>query len=148
MVHALEKATRLLADDGVLIDIHPTSEPAHLEVRVAGAVEPAGVVMEASGGVEYHQADAAIAKAVRRGMLRRDGSDLFTFLTHAASLEELRDHLADAWTDAIIEDASAMRVEQLLREAGAGGEVMLRERVRISRLRATRRGPTSPTRSG
>ncbi len=134
MVHALEKAARLLTDEGILIDIHPTTELARLEVRAGERFTPAGVITEADGGIEYRQADAAILEVVRRGLLREDASDVFTFITYAASLDELRHHLADAWTDAIIDDASARRIEKLLARAGQGGEVVMRERIGIRRL--------------
>ncbi len=134
MVHALEKAAGLLRDDGVLVDIHPTSELGRLEVRRGDRVTPAGVITEADGGEEYRQADAAVAEVVRRGLFRVEARDVFTFLTYASSLAELRDHLADVWTDAVIDRTSVQLIEDALREAGESGEVVVRERVGISRL--------------
>ena len=48
MVHALEKIQQLLKPDGLLIDIHPTTEPAALAVRLREQIIPAGWVDEAT----------------------------------------------------------------------------------------------------
>ncbi len=134
MVHALERTAALLVTGGLLVDIHPTSEPARLEVRASGRTMPAGVITEEDGGIEYRQADAAIAEVTGRGLFRCERTTTFTFVTYAGSLSELRDHLADVWTDAVIDDASARTIEDLLAQAGEAGEVLLRERVGMSRL--------------
>jgi hypothetical protein len=134
MVHALEKTAGLLVPGGVLIDIHPTTELARVEVRGGGRTVPAGVINETDGGIEYRQADAAVADVLGRGLFRCQRTTAFAFVTYAGSLAELRDHLADAWTDAVIDDTSARLIEDLLAQAGEGGEVLVRERVGMSRL--------------
>jgi hypothetical protein len=135
MVHALGKASSLLKPDGVLIDIHPTLELATLEVRIGGDTHGAGVVTEADGGEEYKDADAALAFTVRQGLLRIEREAIFTFVTHADSLATLREHLADAWQDAVIDDVSARAIETLMTATAADKELLLRERVRMTRFR-------------
>ena len=55
MVHALEKIHRLLKPGGWLIDIHPTSEPASIEVRVGERTLPAGWLRETDDYAEYEE---------------------------------------------------------------------------------------------
>lgn len=135
MVHALEIVHGLLAPEGVLLDIHPISEPPRLEVRLGAALHLAGWLHETDEAVEYDQADAALATAVARGLYAHDGQRLFRFTTHSDSLEELRAHLAREWTDAVIDDGTAARIEELLRAPTRDRALLLHETARLTRLR-------------
>src|SRR4030042_873756 len=138
MVHALEKIHRLLAPDGLLIDIHPTSQPPALEVRSGDHVTLAGWVHETDEYVQYAQADAAVQAVLREGLYALEISETFAFLTHAENLAELQDHLAREWKDAFIDEQTAGRAEELLLTPESDREVWIRETVSIARLRARR----------
>ena len=59
MVHALETIQRLLKPNGILLDIHPTNEPAAIAVRLREQIIPAGWIDESDDYVEYEWADEA-----------------------------------------------------------------------------------------
>ena len=135
MVHALEKIYRLLKPDGMLIDIHPVPEPPSIEARIGDRTISAGWLKERNDYVEYDQADEALAQAVARGLFAVERQGAFTFILHGDTVEELREYLADEWQDASIDDITAMRAEEVLSTPERDKEVIVRESVRIARLR-------------
>ena len=135
MVHALEKVHRLIKPDGKLIDIHPTPEPASIEVRLGERIIPAGWLQETDDYVEYELADTALTNVVNTGLFTLERQGAFTFVSYADTLAELREYLADEWQDAIIDDLTAMRAEELLGTFERDKELILRESIRIARYR-------------
>ncbi|NTU62309.1 MAG: hypothetical protein HGB05_02640 [Chloroflexi bacterium] len=115
MVHALEKISQLLKPDGILLDIHPTNEPAALAVRLREQIIPAGWVNESDDYVEYEWADEALQNMVNSERFSLERVGTFEFMWHADSMNDLRAYLAEEWKDAIIDDLTAMRVEELLK---------------------------------
>jgi hypothetical protein len=136
MVHALEIVHTLLQPDGALIDIHPSGDPPPVVVRDGARHTVAGWVGESDDFAEYAQADAALAAAVERGLFALERQGVFTFVTHTDSLAGLREYFASEWSDATLDEDTAQRIEALLASAGGDREVILRESVRIARLRA------------
>jgi hypothetical protein len=135
MVHALEVIRNLLDPEGFLLDVHPSSDPPPIEVRLGHRYYLAGWLKEADDYIEYIQADQALEEVVRRGLFALEQKGAFTFNTYAPSFEELRSYLAEAWQDAVIDDQVAGRVEDFMRSSEKDKEVVLRELVQISRLR-------------
>jgi hypothetical protein len=135
MVHALEKIYRLLKPDGMLIDIHPLPEPPSIETRIGDRTIPAGWLKECNDYIEYEQADEALAQVVAGGLFAVERQGAFAFITHADTIAELREYLADEWQDASIDDITAMRAEEVLSTPARDKEVIVRESVRIARLR-------------
>jgi hypothetical protein len=135
MVHALEKISQLLKPDGLLLDIHPTNEPAAMAVRLREQIIPAGWLSESDDYVEYEWADEALQRVVddRRFALERGGT--FEFVWHADTLNDLRAYLAEEWKDAIIDDLTAMRIEELLKLPVRDKEILVSEAIRIARYR-------------
>jgi len=137
MVHALEKIQQLLTPDGILLDIHPTNEMAAIVVRLREQLIPAGWLNESDDYVEYEWADEALQRVVdvRRFALERVGT--FEFVWHADTLNDLRAYLAEEWKDAIIDDLTAMRIEELLKLPVHDKEILVSEAIRIARYRLT-----------
>jgi hypothetical protein len=135
MVHALEKISQLLQPDGLLLDIHPTNEMAAIAVRLREQLIPAGWLHESDDYVEYEWADEALQHAIddRRFVLERVGT--FEFVWHADTLNDLRAYLAEEWKDAIIDDLTAMRIEELLKLPVRDKEILVSEAIRIARYR-------------
>ena len=135
MVHALEKIQQLLNPKGVLLDIHPTNEPAAIAVRLREQLIPAGWMKESDDYVEYEWADEALQRVVdnRHFVLERVGT--FEFVWHADSMNDLRTCLAEEWKDAIIDDVTAMRIQELLRLPVYDKEILVSEAIRIARYR-------------
>jgi hypothetical protein len=135
MVHALEKIHQLLKPAGILLDIHPTNEPAAIAVRLRDQFIPAGWVNESNDYMEYEWADEALQQVIddRRFVLERTGT--FEFVWHADSMADLRSYLAEEWQDAIIDEVTAMRIEDLLKLPVPDREILVSEAIRISRYR-------------
>ena len=135
MVHALEKIHELLEPDGRLIDIHPSGEPPPIEVRVGQQVTVVGWMKETDDFIEYAQASAALSEAIGRGRFDVERKGTFEFVTHADSISDLREYLAKEWKDAILEEAVMAKAAELLDTPECDKELMVREQIRIARLR-------------
>jgi hypothetical protein len=135
MVHALEKIQQLLKPGGILLDIHPTNEMAAIAVRLREQLIPGGWLNESDDYVEYAWADEAVQQVVadRRFTLERSGT--FEFVWHADTLNELRAYLAEEWKDAIIDELTAGRIEELLKLPVHDKEILVSEAIRIARYR-------------
>jgi hypothetical protein len=135
MVHALERIHALLEPDGRLIDIHPSGEPPPVEVCVGQQTTVIGWMKETDDFIEYAQASAALSQVIERGWFDVERKGTFEFATHADSISDLREYLAKEWKDAILDEAVVVRAEELLSVLEHNKELIVREQVRIARLR-------------
>ncbi len=135
MVHALEKISQLLKSDGILLDIHPTNEPASIAVRLRAQIIPAGWIHESDDYEEYEWADEALQHAVDDQRFALEHVGTFEFVWHADTLPELRAYLAEEWQDAIIDEITAGRIEELLKLPVHDKEILVSEAIRIARYR-------------
>lgn len=135
MVHALEKIRQLLKPGGLLLDIHPTNEPATIAVRLREQIIPAGWINESDDYVEYEWADEAVKAAVDNRLFIQEQRGTFKFVWHADSMNDLRAYLAEEWKDAIIDDVTAMRIEELLTLPVPDKEILVSEAIGIARYR-------------
>ena len=142
MVHALEEIRRLLSPSGVLIDIHPVQEAPLIEVISAGHVFYSEAKPDTSLE-DYRQAEGALADVVQRRLYVLESTSEFDLLVHSTSVPELANHVQEAnayeqrcksQAEQVRERELIKRIEKAMREAGAGAEVAIRERARISRL--------------
>jgi hypothetical protein len=136
MVHALEITHSLLKPDGLLIDIHPTSQPARVEVHRDGGVQLAGYVDDRDDFMDYIRADRALLEAEARALFRLEHQKYFPFLHHADTLTEMTDYITAEWSSAILPQETLTRAEQLIGQPGLGAEIVIRELIRITRYRA------------
>lgn len=148
MVHALEEIRRLLKPNGVLIDIHPVSEPSSIEVHQAGKVDLVGLLSVRQWCFEFEEADIALAEITQRGMFIMERNALFDLPTYYTSATELGKDLKESVeifardAQAAIEplphiEALTARAEELMQAAGSDAELIVHERTHISRLRPT-----------
>ena len=145
MVHALEITHSLLKPGGLLIDIHPTSQPPRVEVHRDGDVQLVGYVDDRDDFVDYIRADGALREAEAHGLFHLQLEKQFPFLYHAGTLTEMTDYLTAEWSSAILPQETLVRAEQLIGQPRDGVEIVIREPIRITRFRAL--APTSsPTR--
>jgi SAM-dependent methyltransferase len=143
MVPALEEVHRLLGPSGTLIDIHPVSGTAQVEVHCAGHVifaEPASASPDE--GVLY--ADEALAHLAARGLFVSERQTEFDTRVYGSSGDELGDFLAeaDAHSNQACEEACDAftselfaRVDRIMAGKAGAAEVAYYERGRITRLR-------------
>jgi hypothetical protein len=135
MVHALEIVHQLLAPGGLLIDIHPTSEPPTIHVRHLADEFLAGWLQETDDFIEYRQANQAMQQAIQRGWFSLVTASEFTFAIHAGSLDELSTYLAAEWKDAVIPTEAATKIGTLFSEYPQEKEIIITERIHIARYR-------------
>ena len=130
MVHALRRVRQLVRSVGWVIDVHPTAEPAWVEV---GAVR-VGSVEAGDAPVRHAAADAALTRVLRDGLFSVENSGVFSFFTYADSVEELADHIRQTWRSARIGEPIVERARAAMR-ASPGTRPRVREHVRWARLR-------------
>jgi hypothetical protein len=146
MVHALEGIHRLLKPAGALIDLHPVAEPSPVEIHQRGTIGLVGHLSVRQWCADFEHADVALAEVKRRGLFVVEQEGRFDSLTYydsaaemSASVKESIDKFArDAQSAAEAvphAEALAARAEELLRTAGPGAELIIREGTHISRLR-------------
>lgn len=146
MVHALEEIRRLLKPAGTLIDIHPVSESLRVEIRRNGDVEPVGELSVHQWTMDFQKADEALTEITGRGVFVVEDESIFDSLTYYGSAAEMRTALRES-VDRFARDARsvedavprveemASRAKDLMRASGSGGELTVRERTHIRRLR-------------
>jgi hypothetical protein len=148
MVHALEEVHRLLKSTGVLIDMHPVAEALPIEIQQGGKTDLAGHLFVRQWVTDYQQADIALAEIKQRGLFVVERESVFDSPTYYASVEEMSTHLKKSidkfarnaqWAaeDVLQEKALAARADELIRTAIGGAELVVHERIHISRWRPT-----------
>jgi len=130
MVHALRRAHRMLAADGLVVDLHPTAAESAIEV----GAEVTGFVA-AGDAIERHAAaDSALAAVLESGLFLVDQVAAFTFYTYADTIEELREYIEENWRDARLDDPTVARARKALQRS-PGARPRSRERVVVTTLR-------------
>ena len=143
MVDALRRARTLLYPDGVVIDIHPTREPARLElgtgtgfVRLADRLDDG----TASGAGRRHRAaDEAVEACVSAGLFNRQAATEFTFRTLADTVDELVEYLEARWKQLTFAPADLSRARRVA-ALYPGSAIVVTERVTVCRLAGGLRG--------
>ena len=135
MGHALALAHEWLGENGRFLDLHPDGEPAPVDVQLGSETHRVGWVSEATDYAKYHQANQAIARAVRQKLFAIERQEIFHFHTYGDSLEAIQTYLAESWTEAHLDDLVVMRANDLLQSIVTPKQVIVTEIVRILRLR-------------
>ena len=146
MVHALEEIHRLLKTNGFLIDIHPVAEHSSIQIHRNGNIELVGHLEVHQWCVDFQEADNALAEIIQRGIFTVEQKGMFDTLTYYDSAAEMGTALKESIHkfvregEPIDEEVSqvetlALQAEELLRAAGNGAKLVLRERDHISRLK-------------
>jgi hypothetical protein len=143
MVHALEEIHRLLKPEGCLIDIHPLIGEACIEVRLGRKITFAEVVPAFDNEAIRHAEDA-LTRVDQHQLFVVERGAVFDFLIYASSFTELRAYYeeANAFDENSRDEAAAEwalelapGVEEAMRTAGEGAEVVYREKAKISRMK-------------
>ena len=77
---------------------------------------------------------AALSAGISQHLYHLQTEDTFAFITYFDSLPDVKQYLADEWSDAYIEDLVAMQIESLMHSAIPDQEIIIKEVVRISCL--------------
>jgi len=146
MVHALEEIHRLVKSTGILIDIHPVAEASPIEIHQGEKIEPVGDLSVRQWCSDYQHADEALTEIKQRGLFAVEREGLFDSLTYYDSVAEMRTDWKEV-VDKFARDAQsinesvphaeamAARAEELMQAVGSGAELIVGERVHISRLK-------------
>ena len=135
MVHALRRVRQLVGSTGLVIDVHPTPEPAWVEI----GEQRAGPVEAGDAPSRHAAADAALKTALNDGVFTVADRGEFEFFTYADSIEELNDHIRQTWRSGRIEEPVVERARAALR-GSPGTRPRVCEHVRLSRLRPAAAG--------
>lgn len=132
-MHALELIWQMLKPGGTLVEIHPSGKKPPIGVCRGNELLPSGVLEETDDFVEYFQAEAALAEAETRGWFRLEQRDDFHFIVYADTPEEFQKFLDDNYSDAVLKPEVYERLEVLVDDGDASGQVEMDELIRISR---------------
>jgi hypothetical protein len=132
MVDALHRIHHFLDAAGVLIDLHPTVEPARLELATPeGDLVTAGMLNAEEVWQRHANADSALARVVDQGLFVVERTREFSFRRYADSVTELAEYVATKWTNARFDDETIATARAAHRP---GCRAWLREQVRIAKL--------------
>ena len=146
MVHALEEIHRLVKPTGILIDIHPVAEASPIKIHQGKKIELVGDLFVRQWCSDYQHADEALTEIKQRGLFMIEREGIFNSLTYYDSAAEMRTDWKAA-IDKFARDAQsideslphaeavAARAETMMQTAASGAELVVGERVHISRLK-------------
>lgn len=137
MVHALSEIHRVLATDGILIDLRPLADGWPVEVVSLREVKRTGRVLDLP---EQTDGDIASNKAMQevegRGWFTREQEQLFPFIYAWDTPSEMEEFVRDEWQDFIdLDDDTKRATRAAWAVADADGRVRIRMNVWIARCR-------------
>ena len=152
MAAAVAEAHRVLQRGGLLLDVHPTDEPASLEIwhaRYAGNFVEAAENLEAVHRVpvgyldhdaemldDFTAAADALAEAVEdESRFRLERSTVFDYRYFFDSLDELTDYLEENLEYAHASDALLEHAVVVLRQATTTPKIVIVQRTAVTALR-------------
>lgn len=132
MVHALGEIHRVLAPDGVLIDLRPLCDRWSVEVFSARETRVTGYVTDLPLGLEDDAAaNRAIAQAEANGWFAREKEAFFPLRYVWDTASQMEKWIDEEWTDFVSLDEEARRAT---RSAWALGDADSRVRVKVKML--------------
>lgn len=137
MVHALSEIHRVLAPDGILIDLRPLADHWRVEVVSLRELKRTGFVTDLPEQTNGDVAsNAAMQEAERLGWFKREQAELFPFAYSWDTPSEMEEFVNDDWQDFIALDEETRRATRSAWAlADADGRVRIRMEVWISRSR-------------
>ena len=130
-MHALDEVRRVLAPDGILIDLRPLADNWRVEVVSLREVKRTGRVedlpVQTNGDVA---ANAAIQAAEKRGWFKREQDELFPFFYSWDTPSEMEEFVDDDWSDFVGMEEDTRRATRSA-WAVADGDSRVRVRVEI-----------------
>lgn len=136
-MHALDEVRRVLAPDGILIDLRPLADNWRVEVVSLREVKRTGRVedlpVQTNGDVA---ANAAIQAAEKRGWFKREQDELFPFFYSWDTPSEMEEFVDDDWSDFVgMEEDTRRATRSAWAVADGDSRVRVRVEVLIARWR-------------
>lgn len=137
MVDALRHIHQSLTPDGILLDVHPQPVNSRIEVWQDGRVHDLGEVDQQQDNCEIEDARSQLGLLVKEGLFAPETKDFFELLEHYDSVASWQEKWADEDYRLIAPPEMFEQAEKLL--SSGGGELVIREQVRATRLRRLER---------
>ena len=143
MVHALSEIHRVLAPDGILIDLRPILDQWPLEVVTTADRQKAGRAVDLAEPLSDDQAaNQAVSEIERRSWFVREREENFPFNYYWDTPAEMREYLDETWDDVIhVEDETWKRLKSLWAVANADARVRIQLKMLITRWKKTNISP-------
>jgi hypothetical protein len=138
MVHALKEAWRVIAPQGVMMDIRPLSVDTPLEV-ISGEVRQLAGIVDMSPDLKYDiAADEAIETVRREGIFIEKQVDEFEYVYYWKTFHGMMADFEERWKDEIIVPEDVInKAQQFYKENRPNG--MLRLGMRMKSVKYEKR---------
>lgn len=133
MVHALRQIHQSLTPGGVLLDVHPEPVNSQIEVRQGDRVHDLGEIDQREDHREIEDARSRLGLLVDQELFGPEATDYFELREHHDSLASWQEKWAREEYRLFAPPGMLEAAEELL--ATGGGELVIREQVRATRLR-------------
>ncbi len=132
MVHALREVHRVLAPNGILIDLRPLDERWPVEIASARATQQVGRLIDSELAVESDLAsNRAVEQAAAERLFVREKEETFPLFYYWDTPNEMQTFIHEEWEDFNKLDESVI---QAVRSAWAVADADSRVRLRIKML--------------
>ncbi|MBI2759754.1 MAG: hypothetical protein HYX49_13910 [Chloroflexi bacterium] len=139
MVHALHEIHRVLAPNGILIDLRPLADHWPVEVASIRDVRKAGRVDDMPVGIEDDKAaNQAIARAATEKLFVQEQAEFFPFFYYWDSPKEMQAYIDDDWADFVsIDEAVWKNIRSTWAVADADARLRVKVKMMIARWKKT-----------
>jgi hypothetical protein len=133
MVHALKEAHRVLARQGIMVDVRPLSVDVPLEIVDSGVRESAGMI-DTSPGIEADQAaDRAIETVLSEGLYRDVSQDLFYYNYYWNTYRDMKVDLIEYWKDDVIITNRVLKHAQKLKRRHPHSQIFVGVQMKLGK---------------
>src|SRR5512141_3021694 len=137
MVHALDEIRRVLAPNGLLIDLRPLLDQWPIEVAWLGGYRQVGRATDLSEPLaDDAAANSALAKQTAEHRFDRELDEVFPIFYYWDTPKEMQSYIEEDWGDVISVDESAWSsLRASWATANADARVRMRMKLLITRYR-------------
>ncbi len=135
MVHALSEIHRVLAPDGILIDLRPLAGNFPIEVVSNREIKEAGHRTDLPAGLDDDRAaNQAIAEAAAQKWFVRQREEFFTIFYYWDSPNEMQKYVEEEWEDfSVVDEETWKNIRSMWAVADADARLRVRLKMLITR---------------
>jgi len=135
MVHALSEIHRVLAPDGILIDLRPLLDEWPLEVVTMSDRQKAGRAVDLAEPLsDDRAANQAVSEIEKRRWFIREREENFPFNYYWDTPTDMQEYLDETWDDVIrVENETWEKLKSLWAVANADARVRIQLKMLITR---------------